>query len=216
MDARSPRGRHKEAAVNDVRIFEAARLVFSRHPDAPISAVGEAANVGKSALYRRYASKQLLLQAVAEDLTEQYVAVIDRCHQDLDDGRDPAAVLTSFLADAAETGTHAMMLAITGRFEPSDRDRRRSADGWDAGDRLVSRLQRAGALRQEVDWLDLNKLLEGLGAIRSPGGERTQQLHERYAAVLAAGLAPGQDPLPGSSAAPADFGAPKVPTDRSI
>ncbi|PWD52336.1 hypothetical protein C8046_03540 [Serinibacter arcticus] len=115
----SPRGRHREAAENDVRIFEAAKAVFTDDPDAPISAVGAAAGVGKSALYRRYPSKQELLEAVAQDLTEQYVSVIERSHEELDRDVDPRTVLETFLADTAATGTHATSVAIAGRFEPS-------------------------------------------------------------------------------------------------
>ncbi|WP_413320161.1 TetR/AcrR family transcriptional regulator [Agrococcus sp. 1P02AA] len=206
MTSSGPRGRHREAAENDVRIFEAAKAVFTHDPGAPISAVGAAAGVGKSALYRRYSSKQALLQAVSEDLTEQFVSLIERSHLDLDQGVAPPAVLEAFLADAAATGTHTMMQAISGRFDPSPRDRRRSAEGWEAGDRLIARLQHAGALRTEVDWLDLNKLLEALGGIRAPHADRARQLRRRYAALLGAGLAPASAALPESPAGPADFG----------
>jgi AcrR family transcriptional regulator len=206
MERATPRGRHREAAENDIRIFEAAKTVFTNDPDAPISAVGSAAGVGKSALYRRYASKQALLQAVSQELTEQYVSLTEQSHRDLDDGVDPRTVLEAFIADAAATGTHTMMVAISGRFEPSPRDRRRSAEGWAAGDRLVARLHDAGALRAEVDWLDLNKLLEAFGTIRAPADDRTRALRQRYAAVIAAGLAPGPEPLPGPPAGPTDFG----------
>ncbi|TGO04985.1 TetR/AcrR family transcriptional regulator [Serinibacter arcticus] len=206
MQEKSPRGRHREAAENDIRILEAARAVFTDDPDAPISAVGARAGVGKSALYRRYASKEVLLQAVGEEVTETYVSRIERSHLDLDDGVAPRIVLAGFLADAASTGTHTMALAISGRFDPSPRDRRRSAEGWEAGERLVSRLQDAGALRAEVDWLDLNKLLETIGGLRAPDGERAHQLRRRYAALITAGLAPASEPLPGTPAGPADFG----------
>jgi len=211
MEGKSPRGRHREAAENDVRILDAARAVFTDDPEAPISAVGARAGVGKSALYRRYASKEALLQAVGEEVTETYVALIERSHQDLDDGVAPPDVLAAFLADAASTGTHTLVLAISGRFAPSPRDQRRSAEGWEAGDRLVTRLHDAGALRAEVDWLDLNKLLETLGGLRAPEPARAHQLRRRYAALLTAGLAPASAPLPDSPAGPSDFGrAPAV------
>lgn len=209
----SPRGRHKEAARNDARIFEAARRVLTVHPDAPVSAVGAEAGVGKSALYRRYPSKERLLQAVAEDLTEKLVEVIVTAHGRLDRGEPGADVLAAFLAEAAETEVHTMMLAITGRFETSARDRELSAQGWRLGEELTARLHASGVLREHVGWLDLNKLLEGLCAVRSPQAGRTSALRGRFAVVFARGLASADDDLPGGRTLPADFGALTVSSD---
>ena len=52
---------------------EAAREVFLADPDSPISAVAERAGVGISALYRRYRSKDELLQRLATDGLQRYV-----------------------------------------------------------------------------------------------------------------------------------------------
>lgn len=203
---RPSRGRYREAAENDTRILAAATRVFTSDPEAPISAVGTAAGVGKSALYSRYASKQDLLMAVGEHLTEVYVGIVETALARLNRDEPPVQVLSTFLADAADAGVHAMMLSVAGRFEPTAHDRARSADGWRAGEQLVGRLRDAGALRTDVTWLDLNKLLEGLGAIRSPQPEREQVLRQRFAVVVAAGLGPSASALPGGPTLPTDFG----------
>jgi AcrR family transcriptional regulator len=204
-DERGPRGRHREAAVNDERIFAAARAVLVDDPGAPISAIGAAAGVGKAALYRRYPSKELLLAAVAEDLTARYAAVIDAALDGLGRGDPAAAVLADFLASTLATETHGTYAAMVGRFEPTPRDRELSAAGQQRGEELVRLLQAAGALRTDVGWLDLNKLLEGLAAIRSRDPARTPAVRARFAAVVQHGLAPSGRPLPDVSLGPVDF-----------
>ena len=83
------RGRKAEAARNDELILEAARAVFVADPGAPVSAVAERAGVGIGALYRRYRSKEELLQRLAADGLARYLAevVSDRGPGDARDRR---------------------------------------------------------------------------------------------------------------------------------
>ncbi|MFD0473190.1 TetR/AcrR family transcriptional regulator [Nonomuraea thailandensis] len=79
-------GRKAQAARNDELILQAARAVFTAEPGAPIAAVAEKAGVGISALYRRYPSKEALLQKLCGDGLRLYVEVSERS---LTDGGDP-------------------------------------------------------------------------------------------------------------------------------
>ena len=65
--------RRAQAARNDQRILEAARTMFIDDPAAPIAAVAERAGVGIGALYRRYRSKDELLQRLAGDGLRRYI-----------------------------------------------------------------------------------------------------------------------------------------------
>jgi AcrR family transcriptional regulator len=67
-------GRKAQAERNDQTILDAARAVFPREPAAPISAVAKEAGVGISALYRRYAGKDELLQTLCADGLRRYIA----------------------------------------------------------------------------------------------------------------------------------------------
>ncbi|MBC3840783.1 TetR family transcriptional regulator [Streptacidiphilus sp. 4-A2] len=56
-------GRQVEAERNDALVLEAARAVFAEQgADAPVSAIAERAGVGIGTLYRRYGSKEQLIQ----------------------------------------------------------------------------------------------------------------------------------------------------------
>lgn len=73
-----PSGRKAQSGRNDALILDAAREVFLRDPRAPISAVGDAAGVGISALYPRYPSKEHLLQKLCADGLRRYIEVAER------------------------------------------------------------------------------------------------------------------------------------------
>ena len=70
-------GRRAEAARNDERILAAARAVFLADPSAPIAAVAQHAGVGVGALYRRYASKDHLLQTLCADGLHRFIALAE-------------------------------------------------------------------------------------------------------------------------------------------
>jgi AcrR family transcriptional regulator len=84
-------GRRAQAARNDLLILDAAREVFLADPGAPISAVAERAGVGISALYRRYASKEELLQRLAGDVLRRYIAEVEAALADVGDPWDAFA-----------------------------------------------------------------------------------------------------------------------------
>ncbi|MCQ0017811.1 TetR/AcrR family transcriptional regulator [Actinomadura madurae] len=65
------RGPQARAARNDRALIEAAREVFiAQGFDAPVSAIAERAGVGMGSLYRRYATKEELLQRLCADSME--------------------------------------------------------------------------------------------------------------------------------------------------
>src|SRR5260370_13412896 len=75
---RSGRGRQAEARRNDQAVLDAARLVFAIHgPEAAVSAVAAEAGVGMGSLYRRYASKEELLQQLCQESLAQQIAAAE-------------------------------------------------------------------------------------------------------------------------------------------
>ena len=187
-------GRQAQAARNDLLIMAAAREVFTEDHRAPIAAVAERAGVGISALYRRFASKEALLQHLMRDGQRRYTIEVERA---LADERDPWEAFATFMRRVLDEDTHALTLHLAGKFTPSD-------ELWREGDRagaltmaLIARTKDAGALRQDFDVGDITMLFEQLAAITVGDRERTRELRHRYLELFLQALrAPGLGPLP--------------------
>jgi AcrR family transcriptional regulator len=188
-------GRQAEAARNDQLILEAARAVFTADPDAPISAVAERAGVGISALYRRYRSKDELLQRLSLDGLRRYIAEVESA---LADDGDPWEAFAAFMRRAVDADTNSLTVHLAGTFTPTE-------DHWRDGERaarlnarLLDRTKAAGAIRDEINVSDLSLLFEQLAAIKAGDPNRAKQLRQRYLALLLDALRDtSATPLPG-------------------
>jgi AcrR family transcriptional regulator len=197
-------GRRREAARNDIKILDAARAVFLADPTAPISAVAGRANVGISALYRRYPSKEDLLRELARDGLERFTAELERA---LSDERDPWTVYCDCLARILDGGSQALAQRLAGTFDPTPELNELSQRAATLAKKVHRKAQRSKALRSDVSTGDVILLLETLSAITMPGAEGGRELRGRYLALLLQALrAPGAEPLPGDPPDPAELG----------
>ena len=188
-------GRRSEAVRNDRQILEAAREVFTADPNAPISAVAERAGVGISALYRRYRSKEELLQRLSLDGLRRYLAEVEAA---LADDGDPWEAFAAFMRRAVEANTSSVTLHLAGTFTPTEVHWRDGEKAFQLNTRLLNRTKEAGVLRQEFGVGDLSLLFEQLAAIKVDDPERTSQLRQRYLALLLDALRDtAAPPLPG-------------------
>ena len=189
-------GRRAEAARNDGRILEAARDVFVADPGAPISAVARRAGVGIGALYRRYASKDELLQRLALDGLRRYAAAVEEA---LNDEGDPWDAFAGFMRRALEAGAGSLGPLLAGSFATTDELNREASGANAAAGRLLERTRAAGVLRPDIEIGDISLLLEQLQAVRVADADRARELRQRYLALTLEALrAPGAAPLPGS------------------
>ena len=192
-------GRRAEAARNDERILAAAREVFMRDPHLPVAAVADHAGVGMSALYRRFASKEALLQRLATDGLRTYVSVAQRALVPED---DPWAAFESFMLHAVDAGAGSLSQRFAGQFVPTPELRDLGQRAYQLTDRLVKRTRAAGLLRHDVEVADIALILELVQAVRVPDPERNAQLRQRYMRLVLDGLhaaraaqrLPGQPP----------------------
>jgi AcrR family transcriptional regulator len=188
-------GRRAEAARNDGLILEAAREVFVADPKAPISAVSERAGVGIGALYRRYGSKEDLLRRLCADGLGIYIAAVEEA---LADEGDPWKAFTGFMRRIVDADTHSLTLRLAGTFTPTEELYRDSQRAQELNVRLFERTRAAGAIRPDVEVVDIDLLLEQLAAVRVTDEERTQQLRHRYLALLLEAIhTPAESRLPG-------------------
>jgi AcrR family transcriptional regulator len=188
-------GRRAEAARNDRRILDAAREVFVADPSAPIAAVAARAGVGIGALYRRYGSKEELLRRLCAEGQRQYIAEVEAA---LADEGDPWVAFTGFMRRIVDADTHSLVLRLAGTFVPTDEMYRNGQIAEELNVQLFERTRAAGAIRPDVEAVDIALLFEQLAAVRVADEERTRQLRRRYLAlVLDAIHASSGSPLPG-------------------
>lgn len=188
-------GRRAEAARNDGRILEAAREVFVADPKAPISAVAERAGVGIGALYRRYESKEVLLQRLCADGLAVYIAAVEDA---LADEGDPWEAFVGFMRRAVDADTHSLTLRLAGTFTPTEQLFREGQRARELNERLFERVRREGVIRADLVFDDVSMLLEQLAAVRIGDKERTLQLRHRYLTLLLEAIrAPSEGELPG-------------------
>jgi AcrR family transcriptional regulator len=177
--------------VDSDRILGAAREVFLLDPAAPMAAVAERAGVGMSALYRRFDSKDALLQRLAHDGLRRYLDEVE--HAMADDG-DPWTVFARFMQACVDAGTSALTQRLAGRFTPTEE---MHADGARAG-RLTQQLLRRTPVRPDVGVADLSLIFELMQAIAIVDDYRSAQLRRRYLTLLLDSLRLADSPpLPG-------------------
>jgi AcrR family transcriptional regulator len=189
-------GRRAQAARNDERILASARAVFLADPDAPIAAVAKAAGVGIGALYRRYASKDELLQRLAADGMQAYLVEVRAA---LADDGDPWIAFTRFMRRCIDIGAGALTQRLAGSFTATEELTRQGREIHEATQELLARTKAAGALRADVEVGDLSLLLEQLQSLRIGDSVRANQLRHRYLTVVLDGLhLAGAPQLPGT------------------
>lgn len=188
-------GRKAEAARNDGLILAAAREVFTADPDAPISTVAGHAGVGISALYRRYESKEALLQKICSDGLESYIAAVEEA---LADEGDTWEAFARFMRRAVDADTNSLTARLAGTFTPTEQLYRDGERARRLNDRLFERVRGAGVIREDMVFDDISLLLEQLAAVRIGDKERTLQLRHRYLALFLEAIhaSPGGE-LPG-------------------
>jgi len=188
-----------------VEILDAAREVFLADPAAPVSAVAARANVGISALYRRYPSKDALLRELARDGLTRYGAELERA---LADDRDAWTVYRECLTRILDGGSQALAQRLAGTFTPAPDMTELAQQAGALAIAVHQRAQRDGALRGDVSHEDVVLLLETLSSMTLPGGDGGHALRRRYLALLLQALrAPGAEPLPGRPAGPGELAA---------
>jgi AcrR family transcriptional regulator len=186
-------GRRQEAARNDQLILDAARAVFTSDPEAPIAAVAHRAGVGIGALYRRYRSKDDLLQQLALDGLQRYV---DAAEVALASNGDPWAAFAQFMRRCLDEGVGSLSVRMAGSFPPTE-DLQKLAGIADVASRqLIERTKHAGALRSDIESGDIQLIFEQLQAVHVKDRERSRELRHRYLALLLEAL---HAPQPASS-----------------
>jgi AcrR family transcriptional regulator len=203
-------GRKAQANRNDEVILRAARDVFVADPSAPISAVAKEAGVGISALYRRYESKEVLLQTLCADGLATYIACAEAA---LASGAGPWETLTDFVRGVIDADVHALTVNLAGTFTPTTAMFEQTTRAVELAGQIFGQARAAGVVRPDFSFNDIAMLLEQLTAITGASPERTRELRRRYLAMHFDALRPeaAKGEMPGPPPTDEELGARWIP-----
>ncbi|MCP9952371.1 TetR/AcrR family transcriptional regulator [Actinomadura madurae] len=199
------RGPQARAARNDRALIEAAREVFiAQGFDAPVSAIAERAGVGMGSLYRRYATKEELLQRLCADSME-HLAEAARAGLAID---DPWQGLVHYITECTSYGFGALA-PLAGTIELTPQIQHAAEQARRFTDDLITRAHNAGALRTDATPLDIFLLI---GQFSRPGPapsrDTEQHVRSRLLAIAVDGLkATNTTPLPAPPPNPHEYQA---------
>jgi len=143
------RRRRADADRSRAAILVAATRLLSERPEAGVEAIAEAAGVTRQTVYAHFASRDMLVAAVVDRLTEETMAAVDAA--DLDSG--PAADALLRMIDISWQIFERYPLLLHPAASAGDEDRHGPVN--DRLDRLIRRGQEAGEFDRTlpVAWL---------------------------------------------------------------
>jgi TetR/AcrR family transcriptional repressor of mexCD-oprJ operon len=150
--AAGTRKRRADAERNEALIVAAAVACFSRHPEASMSDIAEAAGVGRVTLYAHFTSREALLEAAVNQVVAQVMVSLGGAR--IDDGPAPEALGRMIRAVWPELDRILGLRAAAGAPAPA-REREHAAPFFTLLARLLTRGQAEGVFRTDLplDWL---------------------------------------------------------------
>ncbi len=180
----------RDAEQNRQRLLGAAADVFAEHGlDASVEEIARAAGVGMGTLYRRFATKDALIDALVQDVLTTMLGIADESLT-----RPDGTGLEHFLeAASAYQAAHRGCLARL----------------WNAGvehdliqevrnriDAMLAEAKRHGRVRADITGTDVTIALWAIRGIIETTQGRAPEAWQRHLDVFIAGLRPAADPLP--------------------
>lgn len=188
----------RDAERNRRRLLEAARQVFGeRGRDAPFEEIARRAGVGIGTLYRRFPTREALIDALFEQKAHDYLRASEQALA----ADDAWEGLAGFIERICEMQAHDRGFAdvLTATFPSgaapgvaaATRDARRNAE------KLVARARRDGKLRRDFTHQDLAWILIANAAYLEATREVAPDAWRRYVAlILDAARTPAASKLP--------------------
>ena len=192
----SARPLRRDAERNRRLILRAAAELFAeRGLGVTLDDVAARAGLGVGTVYRRFSSRDELVDALFEQRMLEVRALADEALA----AEDAWAGLCSFLRQAAELqavdrGFHEVLLGATDGRERVARIREQMRP---RGEELVRRAKASGALREDFDVSDIPLLHMMLGDVVGIGGPDRPDLWRRFLELMLDGMRaePGRPPL---------------------
>jgi AcrR family transcriptional regulator len=182
-----PRPLRKDAERNRLRILAAAQQVFAaRGLNATLDDIADHAGLGVGTVYRRYANKDELVDALFEQHIDDIVVIAGEALR----VTDPWAAVVCFFErtqsrQAQDRGLREVLLCGDRGMERVARARDRVVP---AASLVLERAQAAGVLRPGITSADIPILSLMLGAVVDFTHDVSPDLWQRYLALLLDGM----------------------------
>lgn len=188
----------RDAERNRQRILAAARDLFAeRGLDVTLDDIAHHADLGVGTVYRRFASREHLVEALFEDRIDQIATYAEDAAAQADAWEGLVAFLTvSSQALACDRGLREVLVSSTYGRDRVARARERIIPVV-AG--LIARARADGHLRADIEPSDLPLIQVMIGAVAEYSQIVQPELWRRYLTLLLDGLQPRRDsptPLP--------------------
>jgi AcrR family transcriptional regulator len=177
-----------DAARNRAALVAAARDVFGeRGLDAPLDEIARRAGVGNATLYRRFPTRQELVDAVFTGRMAEYAQAVDAAL----DNPDPWAGFRSYVMHILRLQADNRGLAdllVTSSADPASEMERLRGHAYAGAVELISRAQSAGSLRPDFVSQDLVLLLMANAGLVRRMAAAAPDAWERVAVFILDGL----------------------------
>ena len=197
----------RDAELNRQRILKAAAEVFNeRGLDVSLDEIARYAGVGVGTVYRRFRTKEELVEALFLDRLDQIAAVADEAFE----APDPWSGLVCFMERMAELmagnlGLRQMLMFATYGEDLVAVARRRNAP---LVQRLVEQAQAAGQLRTDLKQTDIPFIVFILTEAAHLAQAANPDIWRRYLTLILDGMRPeraGVTPLPVAAMRPEEM-----------
>ena len=174
----------RDAAANRSRVLAAAAEVFDEQGlDAGLDDVADRAGVGVGTVYRRFPSREALMEALLDDLLDAYALEAQRAL-----ALPAGAGLAAFVRTVGEVQATPRGCALRLLSSPAAQARREQLDAQ--MDQLLVEATQHGACRPDVTVDDLVGILVALRGIREAPATRARLDWRRHLELCLAGLRP--------------------------
>jgi AcrR family transcriptional regulator len=181
-----------DAARNRALILDAARVAFADGGlDVGVEEIARRAGVGKGTLYRRFPTKEALVQAIFDDILGEFEQLAEEAADEPDAGEAFARFLDGAARmQASNQGFYDVVAQRLGASALTGEQRRRFIE---AAARPLRRAQAQGRVRDDLVAEDIQLMLRMLGATTRPAidGRPMDDHWPRYLGLLLDALRPG-------------------------
>ncbi|WP_406432310.1 TetR/AcrR family transcriptional regulator [Streptomyces sp. NBC_00631] len=187
-----------DAERNRERIIAAARTVFARDGlNASMASVARETGVGIATMFRRFPTKEELVDAVFSDRMGAYADAVTAALDDPDPWNGFVGYIEAACAMQAADSGFADVLTMT--FPTAKVLERRRSEAYEGMLRLIDRAKATGRLREDFDPSDLVLIHMANAGVVNATGDAAPDAWRRVVALLIQSLeTPGRGPLPPS------------------